>query len=112
MLFRSKLEELKNSRETNIYSDKLAQELHHNAMELAEMLISYKDLVDQAQIIRSLSLVTNLERIADSLNQTSPAITKVDSPEFPESQGIISLAPVETSLKLSKRLTKKIQKLF
>jgi carbonic anhydrase/acetyltransferase-like protein (isoleucine patch superfamily) len=44
---------------------------------LAETLMVDAAKVDQEQLVRSISLVTNIDRIADSLDQSSPALTEI-----------------------------------
>ncbi|OIQ85852.1 hypothetical protein GALL_323020 [mine drainage metagenome] len=44
---------------------------------LAETLMVDAAQADQEQLVRSISLVTNIDRIADSLDQTSPALSDI-----------------------------------
>ena len=78
---------------------------------LAEQLIQGSYDVDQDQLIRGISLVSNIERIADSLDESSPALD-VMTPDEPASNKIIKVSPIEQTTKWTNRLTKPVKKLF
>ncbi len=82
--------------------------------ELADLLINDSPREDQEQIARSMSLVTNLDRIADSLDQASPAMFAVETPAEPKGHKVLSLSPLEQGRKwrrsLRKVLPKKLRK--
>jgi hypothetical protein len=44
---------------------------------LADTLMEAAAKVDQEQLVRSISLVTNIDRIADSLDRSAPALTEI-----------------------------------
>lgn len=81
---------------------------------LVDLLIKDSTGVDPEQIVRSMSLFTNLDRIADSLDQTSPALHDVASPNEPSSQKVMMLSPIEQSRKwrgyIRNLLPKKLRK--
>ena len=87
-------------------------DLRQAALDLSESLVSQKDLANLIQIIRAISLITNLERIADSLDESSPAITEVDTPSQPGDEAILTLLPVEGSVRWTRKLINKVKKLF
>jgi hypothetical protein len=66
---------------------------------LIDLIIDDSSAADQEQMARSMSLVTNLDRIADSLDQSSPALHEVASPLEPASQKVLALSPMEQGRK-------------
>lgn len=70
---------------------------------LAEDLISRVKNMETIQFARGISLVTNLERIADSIELDTPAITEVQTPSLPDAQ-LLSLSPAELSRKVRNQL--------
>ncbi|MSV92015.1 MAG: hypothetical protein F2927_02025 [Actinobacteria bacterium] len=72
--------------------------------ELVDLLINESPQDDQDQIARSMSLVTNLDRIADSLDQTSPALLEVDTPDVPKGEKVLALSPLEQGREWRKRI--------
>ena len=79
---------------------------------LAETLIEEGDTVDQEQIVRGLSIVGNIGVIADSLDQNSPALKDVITPDEPAKARVLEVSPLEQSLTLWNRITKSIRKYF
>ena len=79
---------------------------------LAESLIEDAKDADQEQIIRGLAMVASIERIADSLDQKSPALKDVSTPEEPAHVKIMAVSPIDQTLKLNKRITARIRKIF
>mgnify|MGYP000282675196 CR=1 FL=1 len=76
---------------------------------LAESLIEDAKDADQEQIIRGLSMVANIERIADSLDQNSPALKDVITPDEPAHAKVMAVSPIDQTLKLNKRITKRVR---
>jgi uncharacterized membrane protein YgaE (UPF0421/DUF939 family) len=79
---------------------------------LAESLIEDAKDADQEQIIRGLSMVANIERIADSLDQNSPALKDVITPDEPAHAKVMAVSPIDQTLKLNKRITKRFRKIL
>ena len=77
---------------------------------LAETLIEDGKDVDQEQIVRGLSIVANIERIADSLDQNSPALKDVITPDEPAKDKVIQVSPIETTSTLWNRFKKALRK--
>ena len=75
------------------------------------MIEDAKD-ADQEQIVRGLSMVANIDRIADSLDQNSPALKDVSTPDEPSQQKVMAISPIDQTLNLSKRIRKSFKKLF
>jgi uncharacterized membrane protein YccC len=89
-----------------------ADELRLAGQTLAEQLIEESDNVDHEQLARSISLVTNLERIADSLDETSPALRDVQTPDEPAQNKVMKISPIDQTATLSKRISRPIIKIF
>ena len=70
---------------------------------LAQEFLRLAKEMDTSQFARGISLVTNLERIADSLDLDTPAITEVQSPEK-LAEGVLSLSPAEQGRKIRRNL--------
>ena len=79
---------------------------------LAESLIEDAKDADQEQIVRGLSMVANIERIADSLDESSPAITEVITPDEPSHVKIMAVSPIDQTLKINRRAARRVRKLF
>ncbi len=79
---------------------------------LAESLIEDATDVDQEQIVRGLSIVANIDRIADSLDQNSPAITDVMTPEEPAKDRVLKVSPLEQTSPIWNRIRKVFRKYF
>lgn len=79
---------------------------------LAESLIEDAKDADQEQIVRGLSMVANIERIADSLDESSPAITDVITPDEPAHVKVMAVSPIDQTLRLNKRITNRVRKLL
>lgn len=77
---------------------------------LAETLIEEGKDVDQEQVIRGLSIVANIDRIADSLDQNSPAISDVITPDEPAKDRILQVSPIDQTSGLWKRVRKFFRK--
>jgi hypothetical protein len=77
---------------------------------LAETLIEDGKDVDQDQIVRGLSIVANIDLIADSLDQNSPALMNVTTPDEPAKDRVIKVSPLEKSSSAWKRTRKFFQK--
>ena len=100
------------------YHDELSltDDMRLAGAELIDLLIYGSKGVDQEQMARSISLVTNLDRIADSLDQSSPALHEVASPNEPSAHKVLARSPIEQSRTLRRRagqmIPKRIRKYF
>jgi uncharacterized membrane protein YccC len=88
----------------------IAEDLRLAAAILAEDLIAENDRIDQEEFVRSISLVSNMERIADSLDESSPALSDVNTPDEPDQVKVMSVSPVTLATKWPKRLWFAIRK--
>jgi hypothetical protein len=79
---------------------------------LAETLIEDGEDVDQEQIVRGLSIVGNIGVIADSLDQNSPALKDVITPDEPAKARVLEVSPLEQTAGLWRRIGKAMKKYF
>ena len=79
---------------------------------LAETLIEDGKDVDQDQIVRGLSIVANIGIIADSLDQNSPALKDVITPDEPAKSKVLEVSPLEQTVSLWRRVGKAVRKYF
>lgn len=79
---------------------------------LAETLIEDGKDVDQEQIVRGLSIVANIGIIADSLDQNSPALKDVITPDEPAKSRILEVSPLEQTATLWNRIKRSVSKYF
>ena len=79
---------------------------------LAQTLIEDGKDVDQEQIVRGLSIVANIGIIADSLDQNSPALTDVITPDEPAKDKVLKVSPKRQASKHWKRVKKALRKYF
>ncbi|MBI3428780.1 MAG: FUSC family protein [Actinobacteria bacterium] len=93
-------------------SNSRTADLRASSKSLAEEFMERGQKIQLAQFARGISLVTNLERIADSLDLDSPAITDVQSPEEAAEMQILALSPLEQGRKIRKRIRRLIPKRF
>jgi hypothetical protein len=96
----------------NDFSSSPANDAREAGSVLAETLIEDGDDVDQEQIVRGLSIVGNIGVIADSLDQNSPALKDVITPDEPAKARVLEVSPLEQSLTLWNRIVKSIKKYF
>jgi hypothetical protein len=75
---------------------------------LAETLIEDGNDVDQEQIVRGISIVANIGIIADSLDQNSPALKDVITPDEPAKDKVLKVSPFQQTTSLWKRIKKSL----
>lgn len=90
----------------------VTEEVRTAGANLAEKLIDEAGEVDPEQLARSISLVTNIERIADSLDESSPALRDVATPDEPAAHKILKVSPVEQTTRWSRPIFKRIKRVF
>ena len=73
---------------------------------LADSLMDSSDDVDQEQIVRGISLVSNISIIADSLDESSPALHDVITPGEPAVNQILKVSPKEQGARFGARIVK------
>ena len=94
----------------NDFSTSPADDAREAGSALAETLIEEGDDADQEQIVRGLSIVGNIGLIADSLDQNSPALKDVITPDEPAKARVLEVSPLQQSMTLWNRLIKSIKK--
>ena len=72
----------------------VVDEVRQAGADLTEKLIVNASEADPEQLARNISIATNLERIADSLDQSSPALDKVATPDEPAEHKVIKDFPI------------------
>jgi hypothetical protein len=60
-----------------VVDDTATDDVRQAGAALADTLMEAAAKVDQEQLVRSISLVTNIDRIADSLDRSAPALTEI-----------------------------------
>ena len=96
----------------NDFSSSPTDDAREAGSALAETLIEDGKDVDQEQIVRGLSIVANIGIIADSLDQNSPALKDVITPDEPAKDKVIKVAPSKQVAGLWGRLRKALSKYF
>ena len=84
--------------------DNIARDLRLAADNLTEELIAQAEKLPRSQFVRCISLVSQMKVIANSLDESSPALHSVKTPGEPISAKVIGLSPVIKKTKLSKRI--------
>ena len=89
--------------------DNIARDLRLAADNLTEELIEKDDQLPRSQFVRCISLVSQMKIIANSLDESSPALYSVSTPGEPSSAQVIAIKPVKLSTKLGKKISKSIR---
>ncbi|MSW72856.1 MAG: hypothetical protein F2833_02585 [Actinobacteria bacterium] len=79
---------------------------------LAETLIGDAKDADQEQIVRGISLAANIDRIADSLDQSSPALRDVITPDEPEAGKVLRISVRAQLAQLVKAISRRMRTIF
>jgi hypothetical protein len=79
---------------------------------LADSLIDNSTQIGQEHLVRGIALVSNIERIADSLDESSPALHEVLTPGEPASNKILKVSTIDQTTKLSRRVLQPFKRLF
>jgi hypothetical protein len=96
----------------NDFGSSPADDAREAGSALAETLIEDGVDVDQEQIVRGLSIVGNIGVIADSLDQNSPALKDVITPDEPAKARVLEVSPLEQTASLWRRIGKAVRKYF
>jgi len=73
---------------------------------LADSLMNASNEVDQEQLVRGISLVSNIGIIADSLDESSPALHDVLTPGEPAMNQVLKVSPIEQGARFGSRIAK------
>ena len=79
----------------SVSKDPLTAEIRSSAEHLTSLALEDHDEIATGQIARVLAAVSSTIIIADSLDQISPAIRKVPTPEAPSGQQVLAVSPIE-----------------
>ena len=90
--------------------DPLTSEIRTSADALTELVLVDHDAIDDGQLARVLAAVSSTIIMADSLDQISPAIRKVPTPEAPSSQRVLEVSPLEQARTWQNRLYRLLPK--
>jgi len=101
--------ELLESENRDSQIDNIARDLRLAADNLTEELIEKDDQLPRSQFVRCISLVSQMKIIANSLDESSPALYSVSTPGEPSSAQVIAIKPVKLTTKLSKKISKNIR---
>jgi uncharacterized membrane protein YgaE (UPF0421/DUF939 family) len=84
--------------------DNIAKDLRLAADNLTEELLEQAEKLPRSQFVRCISIVSQMKIIANSLDESSPALHNVKTPGEPTSVQVIGLSPVVETTKLSRRV--------
>ena len=84
--------------------DPLSSEIRVSAEALTQSALADYEDIASGQIARVLGVVSSTIVIADSLDQISPAIRNVPTPEGPSSQQVLAVSPLEQARSWQNRL--------
>ena len=89
-------------------TNEIADDLRKAASDLATALIRNKEL-NQDDLVRSISIVSNLEIMADSLDESSPALRQVMTPDEAPENKVLKVPVKEQSRTLAQRIWRLIR---
>jgi uncharacterized membrane protein YgaE (UPF0421/DUF939 family) len=92
--------ELLESENRDSQIDNIARDLRLAADNLTEELIAKADELPRTQFVRCISIVSQMKIIANSLDESSPALYSVSTPGEPSSTAVIGISPVKQSTKI------------
>ena len=78
-----------------IATSKIANDLRIFASNYATDLIGRSSKIDQESLIKKFEIISTVERIADSIDESSPALSQVATPDEPAMAKIIQVNPIE-----------------
>ncbi len=92
--------ELLESENRDSQIDNIARDLRLAADNLTEELIAQAENLPRTQFVRCISIVSQMKIIANSLDESSPALYSVSTPGEPSSTAVIGISPVKQSTKI------------
>ena len=78
-----------------IATAKIANDLRIIAANYATDLIGRSSKIDQESLIKKFEIISTVERIADSIDESTPALSEVATPDEPAMAKIIQVSPIE-----------------
>ena len=88
----------------------IANELRHNCSTFAAELVGNVGRIHQESLVKEFELVSIIQRIADSIDESSPALSEVAMPDEPAMQKIIQVSPLDQAENLRARIWKSVRK--
>jgi hypothetical protein len=88
----------------NMSRDPLTAEIRDSSNSLVGLAVGESGLIDQGQLARVMAVISSTVIIADALDQMSPAIRKVPTPEGPVGAQILAVSPIEQARTWQNRL--------
>ncbi|MEY4443957.1 MAG: hypothetical protein RL301_36 [Actinomycetota bacterium] len=82
----------------------IANDLRAACSNLAAEIIEARNELTQEALVKEISIVSNIERIADSIDESSPALSDVSTPDEPLTQKVMQVSPIDQTTKLSRRI--------
>jgi len=98
--------ELLESENRDSQIDNIARDLRLAADNLTEELIAQAENLPRTQFVRCISIVSQMKIIANSLDESSPALYSVSTPGEPSSTAVIGISPVKQSTKIWQAILK------
>jgi hypothetical protein len=92
----------------SLVKDPLTAEIRGSADSLTTLALSSHAEIDGGQFARVMAAISSTIIIADSLDQISPAIRNVPTPEAPASQRVLAVSPIEQARSWQDRLYRAI----
>jgi hypothetical protein len=96
--------ELIESKSRDKQIDNIAKDLRLAADNFTEEIITMADNLPRTQFVRCISLVAQMKIIANSLDESSPALLSVSTPGEPTSVKVIGSSPITRLGKLSRSI--------
>jgi hypothetical protein len=96
--------ELIESKSRDKQIDNIAKDLRLAADNFTEEIIAMADNLPRTQFVRCISLVAQMKIIANSLDESSPALLSVSTPGEPTSVKVIGSSPITRLGKLSRSI--------
>ena len=87
----------------------IANDLRLTCRNLAAELLGERLDSSQESLIKQIELVSSLQRIADSIDESSPALSEVAMPDEPATAKVM-VNPIEQTLNLKDRIWRSIRK--
>ncbi len=92
--------------------DNIARDLRLAADNLTEELISQADNLPRTQFVRCIALVSQMKIIANSLDESSPALYSVSTPGEPSSTQVMGVSPVKQTTQIWQSVKNAVRTFF
>ena len=87
----------------------IANQLRDTCANFAADLVGSAGRIGQESLIKEFELVSTIQRIADSIDESSPALSEVAMPDEPAMQKIIQVSPIDQVETLRNRIWKSVR---